>query len=116
MDKNFIEQYGNQVVSNEEELFSLVAELIGQSRKQVAKAINTSMVYTYYYIGQYVVEFEQGGNKRASYGKGVLKRLSERLKKRYGSGWSVETLTKCRNFYSVYSKSSTLQTKSDTDE
>lgn len=115
MYKNISEQHSIIAATNEEELFNQVAELIGQSRQHVTKAINTAMVYTYYHIGQYVVEFEQDGHQRADYGRSVLKRLSERLTQRYGSGWSVETLTKCRNFYTVYSKSSTLQTKS-TDE
>lgn len=78
----------------------------------MAKAVNTAMVYTYYGVGQYIVEFEQGGKARAAYGKGVLIRLSARLKEKYGKGWSVETLTKCRKFYMVFSISSPLETKS----
>lgn len=98
-------------VQSEDELFVRVTSLIEESRKQVAKAVNTAMVYTYYGVGQYIVEYEQGGNARAQYGKGVLNRLSERLTEKYGNGWSVETLTKCRKFYMVYSISSTVGTK-----
>ena len=90
----------------------VISRLIDESRKQVAKAVNTAMVYTYYGVGQYIVEFEQGGKARAAYGKGVLIRLSARLKEKYGKGWSVETLTKCRKFYMVFSISSPLETKS----
>ena len=32
----------------------------------------------------------------------MLKNLSDRLTKRFGSGWSLETLKNCRSFYSVY--------------
>ncbi len=107
----------NNIVSlNEEDLFLRVSSLIEEGRKQVAKAINTAMVYTYYGVGQYIVEYEQGGNTRAEYGKGVLKRLSARLTERYGDGWSVETLTNCRKFFSVYQKPSTLFTKSENKE
>ena len=98
---------------NEDELFAQVAALIDDSRKQVAKSVNTAMVYTYYGVGQYIQEFEQKGNRRATYGKGVLRRLSEKLSVRFGKGWSVETLTKCRKFYRVYSISSAMQTKSE---
>ena len=63
------------------------------------------MVRTYYGIGHYIVQYEQGGNPRAAYGKEVLKRLSTRLTERYGEGWSLETLHKCIKFYNVYSKS-----------
>ena len=100
------------IVNSEEQLFDAITLLIDESRKQVAKAVNTAMVYTYYGVGQYIVELEQGGNERAAYGKGVLKRLSTRLTEKYGKGWSVETLTKCRKFFMVYSISSPVETKS----
>ena len=56
------------------------------------------MVYTYYGVGQYIVEYEQGGKERAEYGKGVLKRLSERLTERFGDGWSYANLRSMRQF------------------
>ncbi|MBR0031177.1 MAG: DUF1016 family protein [Treponema sp.] len=97
--------------SQENSLLSKISELIEKSRAYVAHATNTAIVYTYYEIGRYIVEFEQSGKTRAEYGKGVLKRLSENLTDIYGKGWSVETLTKCRKFYQTYSISSERQTK-----
>ena len=38
------------------------------------------------------------------YGKTVLKDISARLTEKYGNGWSVETLKKCRKFFEIYSK------------
>lgn len=106
----------NVTFSGENDLFVKVSNLIENSRKQVAKAMNTSMVYTYYGVGQYIVNFEQGGKNRAGYGKEVLKRLSVRLTDKYGNGWSVDTLEKSRMLFLVYSKSATLSRKSmDTD-
>ena len=70
---------------------------------RVATAMNVAEVYTKYQIGRYIVEEEQSGNKRAEYGKLVLEGLSDRLTARYGDGWSVESLTLCRKFFSVYS-------------
>ena len=95
-------------------LFEKVSALINQARKHVATTINVAEVYTKYHIGQYIVEDEQQGKARAKYGKQVLKELSARLTERFGDGWSVETLDKCRMFYRVYSSrqiSSTMQTK-----
>lgn len=100
------------IISTEDRLFEVVSALIDESRKQVAKAVNTAMVNTYYGVGRYIVEYEQGGKARAEYGKGVLDRLSERLTEKYGNGWSVETLTKCRKLFLVYSISSPVGTKS----
>ena len=104
------------IIQSEDELFTRVSVLIEESRKNIVKAVNTAMVYTYYGVGQYIVEYEQEGKQRAEYGKGVLKRLSERLTDKYGKGWSVETLTNCRKFYSKYGISYTLCTKSQNDK
>lgn len=100
-------------VESEESLFQNIAILIENSRRYVAKVINTAMVYTYYGVGQYIVEYEQYGKSRAEYGKGILKRLSERLTSKYGRGWSVETLKKCRLLYTTYQIGSTAQTQSE---
>lgn len=70
------------------------------------------MVYTYYGVGRYIVEYKQSGNFRASYGKGVLNRLSSKLTDKFGKGWSYETLAKCRKFYNVYAILSAPQTES----
>lgn len=99
----------NNIIKSEEDLFSRVTSLIEDARRRIAKVVNTTMVYTYYGVGQYIIEYEQGGKIRAEYGKQVLKRLSERLIERFGEddGWSVETLTKCKKFFKAYSVFST---------
>ena len=71
-------------------------------------SVNTAEVYTKYYIGKYIVEYEQSGNVRAEYGKRVLKDLSRKLIARFEGGWSVDTLEKCRKLFLVYSKSATV--------
>lgn len=96
-------------------LFEKISALIEESRKRVATAVNVAEVYTKYEIGRYIVEDEQEGNYKAAYGKQVLPNLSRRLNEKFGDGWSLETLKKCRMFYSVYTpseKRSTLLTKS----
>lgn len=100
------------MLGNENNLFERISEMIEKSRLHVAKAVNTAMVYTYFGVGRYIVEYEQSGNFRASYGKGVLNRLSSKLTDKFGKGWSYETLAKCRKFYTVYAILSEGQTKS----
>ena len=73
-----------------DQLFRHISTLIEESRRQVKTAVNVAMVRTYYGVGHYIVQYEQGGNPRAAYGKEVLKRLSAH---------------KCIKFYNVYSKS-----------
>ena len=77
--------------------------LVTEARQKVASVANTAQVYTYYEIGRYIIEDEQGGKQRAEYGKGVLKRVSERLTERLGRGWSEENLRLMRKFYTLYS-------------
>ena len=96
-------------------LFEDISALIEQSRQHIAKSVNTTMVYTYFGIGKYIVEYEQNVESRAEYGKETLKNLSFRLTDKYGRGWSVDTLEKCRWLYKAYSNdqiSATMQRKS----
>lgn len=85
-------------------LYDKISNLIDQARNNVSKSINTIETYCKYGIGKYIIENELDGKYRASYGKKALKILSDKLTDKYGNGWSVETLTLCRKFYSVYSK------------
>ena len=60
------------------------------------------------------MEDEQQGKERAEYGAQMLNGLSEKLTNRFGAGWSVETLKKCRFFFKTYCNSSigsTVSTK-----
>ncbi|SHG16453.1 Predicted nuclease of restriction endonuclease-like (RecB) superfamily, DUF1016 family [Flavobacterium segetis] len=94
-------------------LFSQVVDLLQQSKQQVVRAINHTMVYTYYEIGRMIVEEEQNGKDRAEYGKQLLKGLSKELNQEFGKGFSVESLDRMRKFYKTYSISASLTWISD---
>ena len=87
-----------------EQLFERISTLIEQSRHLVARTVKATEVYAKYEIGRYIVQDEQKGEQRATYGTHLLKDLSLLLTSTYGDGWSVETLTACRKFFLVYSK------------
>ena len=93
----------NNIQEREDILFERISQLIDESRRKIKTTINTAIVYTNYGVGSYIVENEQQGEQRAAYGKAVLKRVSEKLTDKYGEGWSVETLKKCRKFFQIYS-------------
>ena len=95
----------NEIKKREDSLFERTSALIEEARKRVKTTIDTTMVYTYYGVGQYIVDDEQQGEQRAQYGQAVLKKLSVRLTDKYGEGWSVENLKLCRRFYVIYSNS-----------
>ena len=89
-------------------LFQQVVALVKNAQQQVIRAVNSTMVYTYFEIGRMIVEEEQNGKERAAYGKQVLKELSKELTKEFGKGFSVENLDRMRMFYRTYSISSSL--------
>jgi len=66
------------------------------------------MTKTYFLIGKRIVEEEQNGNKRAEYGKNLIKMLSEKLTKEFGKGFSETNLEQMRKFFKVYGIPQTL--------
>lgn len=106
---NEIEKNNQTIEVRAEQLANRIESLIVEARKKIASTVNVAMVYTYFEVGRYIIEDEQGGKTRAEYGKGVLKRVSERLTSSLGKGWSVDTLEKTRRFFLTFSKSATPQ-------
>lgn len=60
------------------------------------------MTATYWEIGQRIVEIEQAGEKRAEYGKALLKRLSKDLVGKFGRKFSERNLEQMRLFYKAW--------------
>jgi len=85
-------------------LASRVIALIETARQRVATVANVAQVYTNYEIGRQIVEEEQGGKRRADYGKQILIDLSQKLTVRFGRGWSVDNLERMRRFFILYSQ------------
>lgn len=95
----------------ENSFYKEIKKLLQDARQKVYQSINTTMTKTYYEIGKRIVEEEQGGEKRAEYGKALLKNLSEQLSKEFGKGYSVDNLENMRRFYLSFSKSETVSRK-----
>jgi predicted nuclease of restriction endonuclease-like (RecB) superfamily len=84
-------------------LFDRVATILDQARANVVRAVNSQMVITYWLIGREIVQEIQGGDERAAYGQRVISDLSNRLRERYGRGFSITNLQNFRLFYLTYS-------------
>ena len=93
---------GGRVVK--QSLAERVIALIEGARQRVAQVANIAQVYTNYEIGRQIVEEEQGGKRRADYGRQILIDLSRKLTARFGRGWSAENLRKMRIFFLMYSE------------
>ena len=79
-----------------------IKQLIEHSRRAAYAAVNSIMIDTYWHIGQRIVEQEQRGEKRAEYGKQIIKMLSKELTQEYGEGWSERNLRNFRLFYLTF--------------
>jgi len=91
-----------------QQLVSNISLLITDARNHIVQEVNTTMVETYWRIGQYIVEFEQKGNLRAEYGKRIIDMLSHDLTSMYGRGFSRSNVFTFRQFYISYPKIQTL--------
>jgi len=90
------------------DIFIDIKNIIELSRKKVISSINSTMTTTYFLIGKRIVEEEQGGEKRAEYGENLIIKLSEKLTRDYGKGFSKRNLEQMRKFYLTYSISQTV--------
>ena len=90
-------------------IYDRIRKIIEEARGNVARAINTEMVIAYWQIGREIVEEEQRGKSRASYGKEVLKKLSDKLTVDFGKGFDESNLRNIRAFYLTYPKRDALR-------
>jgi predicted nuclease of restriction endonuclease-like (RecB) superfamily len=71
-----------------------IKDLIEQSRQQVSLQVNVALSMLYWQIGQRINN-EILHNKRAAYGKQVIRLLSQQLEVEVGKGWSEKQLRHC---------------------
>lgn len=85
-----------------------ISSLWEQAKANAAIAVNTELLNANWQTGQYIVEFEQGGNARAKYGDKLLVNLSKDLTRLKGKGFSKSNLVYMRKLYLAFPKSETL--------
>jgi DUF1016 N-terminal domain len=85
-------------------LLSRISEVYTNGQLRAHQAVNVQLTATYWQIGHDIVEFEQGGQARAEYGKALLTNLSRDLSLRHGKGFSRSNVIYMRLLYLQYSK------------
>lgn len=85
------------------DLVQQVREIILSARAVAARSVDTVQVAMNFTIGQRIVEHEQGGDKRAAYGKQVMEQLAQSMTAEFGKGFSRRNLELMRQFYLTYS-------------
>ena len=79
-----------------------IIEVHKQFQQRAASAVNISLTLRNWFIGYYIVEYEQNGEDRAKYGAEIIKTLSKLLKNKKLKGISHSYLNVYRNFYLIY--------------
>ena len=79
-----------------------IKQIITSGQKYAYQAANKAMVFTYWQIGKRIVEQEQKGEERATYGKALLDTLSAELTREYGKSYSKRNLQYFRKFYFAF--------------
>ena len=69
-----------------------IKKIIEHGQANAYNAVSSTMIMTYWNIGKRIVLEEQNGEKRAEYGKGLIKALSDELNKEYGKNYSKRNL------------------------
>lgn len=85
-----------------QQVFSEIRQLIEETRRSVAVAVNAGLTMLYWEVGRRINE-EVLNHQRAEYGKQIILELSEKLTEEYGHGWSRKQLLHCMRFASVFS-------------
>ncbi len=83
-------------------LLGSLGELIREARQRALRAVDVIQVQTCWQMGRHIVEFEQGGAARATYGQRLLPELAEALTVEFGKGFDERNLRHMRGFYQAF--------------
>lgn len=86
----------------ESSLYSRVHAILNSARERVARTVDTTQVLANWLVGREIVEEQQKGEKRAGYGENLMRKLSAKLQKKFGNGYSYANLKLMRQFYLEY--------------
>ena len=85
-----------------EPLYREIRAVLEEARAGAYRAVNVAMVQAYWHVGRLIVEYEQGGAKRAAYGEAVLDDVSRRLTAEFDRGFDPSNLRYMRLFFQKF--------------
>lgn len=97
------------VSKSKDDFYDQVKTILQSARNKAYTQVNFIMVEAYWHIGQQIVEEEQRGEDRATYGSYLIKELSLKLSREFGKGFSKQNLWNMRQFYSYFPILSSLR-------
>lgn len=103
----------SKIVENKgyKELINSIGAIYNKAKNNVFSTVNVEMLNAYWEIGRYIVDYEQEGSIKATYGKELLLQLSKDLTLRLGRGFSRSNLSYMRQFYYKYPNRETVSHK-----
>ena len=100
-----------RIIESADGLLTDVREMIEQSRRQVAQAVNAGVTILYWRIGKRI-QNEILRGERAGYGDEILATLSQQLSAEFGRGYSYTALTRMVKFATIFPETEILATLS----
>ena len=90
-----------------------IVELLKAARSAAARNVNSIMTAVYWEIGRRIIETEQAGAVRATYGDELIKQLAKDLSAQFGRGFGVVNLSQMRRFFLAWPTKGIFQTPSE---
>ena len=97
-------------IQKENLFISEIKQILSAARQKAYSSVNSAMVEAYWLIGKRIVEEEQQGKERATYGEEILKTLSVELTKEFGKGFGTRNLWDFRKFYLTFPETEIVHT------
>jgi predicted nuclease of restriction endonuclease-like (RecB) superfamily len=82
--------------------YTRIRNVLLEARHRALRAVNNEMARAYWETGREIVEEEQRGRARATYGSRVVQTLSECLTAELGKGYTLTNLKYMRQFYLAF--------------
>ncbi|MEN0006341.1 MAG: PDDEXK nuclease domain-containing protein [Bacteroidota bacterium] len=92
-------------------LINEIDQLLLGGKEEAIKAINRALLDTYWLLGRNIVEFEQKGSSKATYGDSLLEKLSNDLTQKYGRGFSRSNLIYMRKLFLAFPERNSISNK-----
>lgn len=84
-----------------QKLFNEIKTIVAQSKQQIAVSVNATMSMMYWQVGKSINNHILN-NKRAAYGKQIVKSLSLELVQEYGSSFAEKNMRRMMQFATVF--------------
>jgi len=99
------------LIKDSNKTYQTIKGILEKARNYVYTQANFAMVRSYLEIGRIIVEEEQKGKERADYGKNLIKDLSKKLIKDYGTAFNQRNLWYMRHFYLSFPKMNAVRSE-----